>query len=243
MRTNVREERLIIISDLHLGNPFFHSKRPITEFLNYVKGTNYSLCINGDGLDIAQTSITKLALEVPEIITQLMQIAYIGHRVYYVVGNHDLVFEHFIVARGGFHVVPFLNVLSGEKRIRVEHGHLYDPFFVKHPILYELSTKVSGYILNIHPGAYRLLLAWERMRSKFERYNIKGGIVGEPPAFHKAVRELAQRGFDVVIFGHTHHKGVVDLGDGKTYINSGSWLAGTPYIQVDQGKVELKSWQ
>ena len=44
----------LFISDLHLGNPFFDTKRNVTEFLNYVKGTNYSLCINGDGLDIAQ---------------------------------------------------------------------------------------------------------------------------------------------------------------------------------------------
>lgn len=242
MKTNVREDQLFIISDLHLGNPFFKTKRSITEFLNYVKGTNYSLCINGDGLDIAQTTITKLARDAPEIIAQLMQIAYGGVRIYYVVGNHDLVFEHFIVAQGGFRVVPFLNVLSGDKRIRVEHGHLYDPFFVRHPDLYEFSTKFAGYLLNFHPGFYRLLLAWERMRSKLARYNISGGIIGEPPAFPKAVHELAQRGFDVVIFGHTHHRGTVNLGDGKTYINSGSWLSGAPYIQIDHGKAELKTW-
>lgn len=242
MMTNVREDRLLIISDLHLGNPYFASKRAITEFLNYVKGTNYSLCINGDGLDIAQTTLNKLALEVPEIIAQLIQIGYLDRRVYYVVGNHDLVFEHFIVAQGGFRVVPFLNVLSGGKRMRIEHGHLYDPFFVTHPFLYEFSTKVSGFLLNIYPGAYRVQLAWERLRSRFQRYNIKGGIIGEPPAFQKAVRELAQRGFDVVIFGHTHHRGIVDLGDGKTYFNSGSWLVGTPYIQINEGIVELKSW-
>ncbi len=241
MKTNVSEDRLLIISDLHLGNPFCDTKRQITEFLSYVASSDYSLCINGDGLEIAQGSTDKLVHQAPEVIFQLSRIYQSGRKVYYVVGNHDIIFEHFVEAWGGIHIVPFLNVVSGDKRIRIEHGHLYDPFFVGYPNLYEFATRFSGYFLKVYPGFYNLLIQFHRLRGRLTRRRAKG-IVGERPAYIEAVRELARRGFDVISFGHTHHAGTVDLGGGKLYVNSGSWMVRPSYVQIDQGKVELKRW-
>ncbi len=38
-----------------------------------------------------------------------------------------------------------------------------------------------------------------------------------------AARELAQNGIRYIIFGHTHLARKIDLGDGRTYFNSGTW--------------------
>ncbi|MEO6628450.1 MAG: hypothetical protein ABIP03_07750, partial [Aquihabitans sp.] len=58
---------------------------------------------------------------------------------------------------------------------------------------------------------------------------------------HEAAEMLLARGFDAVVFGHTHHAEVADLPSG-TYLNSGNWLHGHTYVDIDHGDVSLKVW-
>ena len=83
MLTNICGDRLIVISDLHLGNPACFSKRKIVEFLAYAADNDYNLCINGDGFDIAQTSFVRLAQEVPEVFKQFRRFEKKNLKVYY----------------------------------------------------------------------------------------------------------------------------------------------------------------
>ncbi len=240
MLTAARADRLIIISDLHLGNPFSKSRERALQFLRWAASRDYDLCINGDGLEIAQSSFMKMAMEVPEVFRTLREIGRRGKNVYYVVGNHDIALEHFLEDWGIMKVCPFLNLESGNLRIRVEHGHLYDPFFVNYPRLYEVLTRFGGVLLAIHPEIYRLWIALEKFRARLRAR--RTGILGEPPEFAEAAREICNRGFDAVVFGHTHHRGEVDLGEGKRYLNSGSWLVGSDYIRVENNQIQLLSW-
>lgn len=245
MKTSISEEKLIIISDLHIGNPFCFHKDDISDFLDWVVESDYSLCINGDWLEIAQTSFRKLAREAPELFAKLGRIHSSGKNLYYVVGNHDVVSEHFVEAWGGFQVVPFLNLESGGRRIRIEHGHLYDPFFVNHPVLYEFATEFAGVLLNFWPAAYKLWIKFEKMKSRLRAgpgINIES-IEGESPSFRRAARELLDRGFDAVCFGHTHYSGLVDMGDGKQYVNSGTWLFSPSFVTVNAGSIKVHPWQ
>jgi predicted phosphodiesterase len=94
--------------------------------------------------------------------------------------------------------------------------------------------------LALHPGAYRLWIGLEKFRARLRA--TRTGILGEPPEFAQAADELCHRGFDTVIFGHTHHRGQVDLGQGRRYLNTGSWLLSSDYVEIDSGKVDLKVW-
>ena len=91
MITNVSEERLLVVSDTHLGNPLFNARRPFVEFLRYASSNSWNVCINGDGVDIAQTSISRITRDLSECSTQLRRFTEHGLRVYYTVGNHDIV--------------------------------------------------------------------------------------------------------------------------------------------------------
>ena len=71
----------------------------------------------------------------------------------------------------------------------------------------------------------------------------RSGIIGEPPQFREAAYELSRRGFDVVVFGHTHHPGEVELENGKRYLNPGSWLLSCHYVEIQNGEVILKTWE
>jgi UDP-2,3-diacylglucosamine pyrophosphatase LpxH len=244
MITNIRVDKLIVISDLHLGNPFCFSKRKIIEFLEYTYDNGYNLCINGDGFDIAQTSFVKLAKETPEVFNQFRRFRKKNLNVYYVIGNHDLVLEHFFEDWDLFALTPFLNVTSCDIRVRIEHGHLYDPFFVKKPDLYEFCTHLAGYFLNISPQLYKVWILFEKALGYLRRYKSKKdniiGILGEPQSISEAALMILERGFDAVVFGHTHHPGEVEIGD-QSYFNTGSWLMHTNYIEILNGKITLKS--
>jgi predicted phosphodiesterase len=157
-----------------------------------------------------------------------------------VVGNHDIALEHFLDDWGVMKTSPFLNVSSGPGRIRIEHGHLYDPFFVSSPRLYEALTALGGIPLRFFPKSYKLWIAFERWKTS--RRVRKTGIVGEPRQFREAASEIARRGFDAVVFGHTHHPGRVELENGAVYLNPGSWMLTSHYVEIVDGKVALKVW-
>jgi UDP-2,3-diacylglucosamine pyrophosphatase LpxH len=95
--------------------------------------TGFSLCINGDGLDIVQMSPGTADTRAAVATAQLRRSPKPGLKVYYVVGNHDILIEHFLADWGGIVTVPFLNVRSGDLRIRIDHGHLHDEMFLRFP--------------------------------------------------------------------------------------------------------------
>jgi UDP-2,3-diacylglucosamine pyrophosphatase LpxH len=239
---NVQAEKLVVISDLHLGNPFSKDNGRILRFLSWACDNDYDICINGDGLEIAQVSFSRLAKDVPDLLQLLRKITGRGRTVYYVVGNHDIAMENFLDNWGGFVVTPFLNVQSGAKRIRIEHGHLYDPFFVKHPKMYEFVTWFAGFFLMALPTVYKVWISFERFKSKLKGNN-KSGIPGEPRDFLLAAEEVSRRGFDAVVFGHTHHQGHLVIEGGRDYFNTGSWLLEPRYLEIVAGEGELKLFE
>lgn len=241
MITTIRSNKMVIISDLHMGNPFSTTTQQVMRFLRWASQQGFDICINGDGLEMAQASVGKMIHEMPEVIRTAKDVARQGKKIYYIVGNHDMTLEHFLEDWGPLKVSPFLNITSGDLRIRVEHGHLYDPFFVAWPKLYEFLTHVGGVFLKLHPQLYRLWIGFEKLRARWRART--SGIIGEPPQFKEAAFELSRRGFDVVVFGHTHHTGEVELENGHRYLNPGSWMLSCHYVEIQDGQVALKTWQ
>jgi len=240
MITNLTTKKMVVISDLHFGNPFSSNTHIVLEFIKWAASQDYDICINGDGLEVAQASLSKMVTEMPEVVRTIKNINKQNHNIYYIVGNHDMPFENFLEDWGYFKVSPFLNVQSGDSRIRIEHGHIYDPLFVKYPRLYEKLTHFGGLLLKISPSLYKSWIAFEKWRAHLRAK--KTGIIGEPPEFQEAAREISQRGFDCVVFGHTHHPGEVLLENEKRYLNPGSWLLSCHYVEINNGHVSLKIW-
>jgi len=239
--TLVNEDRLCVISDLHLGNPSFLQGRSFNSFLEYLSGRDMSLCINGDGLDLLHLSFPRLMNDLPPVIERIRDFfSGKGIRIYYVVGNHDIYLESFLEGSGVFTVVPFLDVVSGGRRIHIEHGHLYDRLFLYHPGLYVQLTKMSGLCVKLFPMLFPL---WEGLIHRFLQFRKRGRKdYIDRPAFMSAAGRLFARGFDAVIFGHSHHSGLLSDGE-TTYANAGSWLGREGhYIEIEMGGVRLKKW-
>jgi UDP-2,3-diacylglucosamine pyrophosphatase LpxH len=238
---DIEEDRLFVVSDLHLGNPASTASTRVLPFLEHVADQGGSLCINGDGFDMLQTSFKRMVSSGVPVLARLQWITANGGRVYYVVGNHDLVLEHFLDSILTLELSPFLNVVSGESRIRIEHGHLYDPFFARYPDLYETATQLAGLALFLKADIYRLW-TWFADKADQRRRARAGEDITAASYCHAAAEMLLTRGFDAVLFGHTHNAEHVQMPSGA-YVNSGNWLRGRTYVEIDHGHVALKTWE
>lgn len=249
MITSVREDRLIVVSDVHLGNRLFPAvHRHLGALIRFAYENRFSLCINGDGVDIMQMSIGRLTRELSGCYRELRRFPEAGLKVYYVVGNHDILFEHFLEDWGSIITVPFLNLSSGKLRIRIDHGHLHDEMFLRFPRFYTAVTVTGRWLISLNPRLYEVAEAVkDTLVSGVQRLSHRGsetaddtaeeGIPGEHPSFRAAAEAVSLRGFDAVIFGHTHHAGRVALRGGATYYNTGSWLHEPRCVAVDRGRL------
>lgn len=234
------QDRLLVVSDLHVGNPYSAATRSLGQFFEFAENGRYNVCINGDGFEILQARFASLATESAGVLRAIRRLIERGLSVLYVVGNHDIALEHFLTAWSGIHITPFLNVSSGGARIRIEHGHLYDPSFMQNPRLYEWLTRAAGPFLHFYPDVYRLWTGYENACQRARRLFRAAGA--ERNVYHEAAEMLIRRGFDAVVFGHTHQSEDVTLASGGRYLNCGTWVRGGSFVEIDHGQVSLRRW-
>jgi len=252
MIVNVREDRILVTSDTHLGSFFCDARRGLVKFLEYACSRGYNVCINGDGIDVLHTSMSKMVREIAELLHDCRPVLEKANiTIYYTIGNHDIALEQYLAEWGRLRLVPFLNLSSGNKRIRIEHGHLYDPFFSRHPDMQDALTRFGGLICRIYPPWYHWYKIYGVVKYRYlgmltgKNGASPDGLIqnGEGPAYLNAAEELARRGFDAVIFGHTHHPGVLPLDhDRAKYFNTGSWFSQPHYVEICDGEIALQTW-
>ncbi len=234
------EQRLLVLSDMHVGYPFSEARRSLADFFRYARRGRFNVCINGDGFEILQVSFSRLAHDSIDVLGLLRDHLDAGLKVYYVIGNHDIALEHLLARWAGIEITPFLNVDTGTERVRIEHGHLYDPSFIRNPSRYEFLTKLAGPVLRICPDIYRAWAVWEDCVHRLRGWRRRSAVESSP--YYVAADMLLRRGFDVVIFGHTHKSEDVSWGQHRRYINSGTWVRGGSFVEICDGRVELKQW-
>ena len=239
MIIDAQEERLLVVSDLHLGSPASSAERRLVGFLDHAAEIGASVCVNGDGFDLLQSSFSRLVRASLPVLSKLRKVQAEGGNVYYVVGNHDIVLEHFLQHVLVFQMAPFLNLRSGGRRIRIEHGHIYDPFYSRFPRVYATAGRTFGMTMLLHKDFYKV---WSTMADGVDRYRRRrAGDVLDLSPHHRAAEMILDRGFDAVVFGHTHYPELVELPSG-TYANCGTWMHDGSYVEIDAGHVALREW-
>ena len=231
MRLEAEEERLVVVSDLHLGSPASRAAHTFPQFVRGLSGTGWNLCINGDAFDFLQGSTRRLAHDALVAVRALAQFHRSGGRIYYTLGNHDLPLEHFL-ADLPITVVPFLNLASGGRRIRIEHGHLHEPAYLKWPRLYHFGGWLGRYLLAANADVYRL---WSRMQRRTDAHRRR---TPDDYPYYVAARDLFARGFDAVVFGHTHLPERSEH-DGGVVVNAGDWMRRPTFARIESGNIDL----
>lgn len=242
----VKEEHLCIISDLHLGNPIFFRNNSLKNFLRYLSRNGISLCINGDGLDLLQFSPGKFVKDIKSTFKSLKEFILNGrNEIYYILGNHDLFMKNILEETGIFAVAPSLEVRSGDKRIYIEHGHFHDYLFQNYQKIYIKTARFLGKILKTCPELFHAyfkiesFVDWFLAGLKNRRFQKL-----DKPKYLEAAREILARGFDIVVFGHSHRHGLHVLEDGKIFANAGAWTSRrSHFLEIFRGAITLKEWR
>jgi UDP-2,3-diacylglucosamine pyrophosphatase LpxH len=122
--------------------------------------------------------------------------------------------------------------------------------YVKYPRTYAVMTWLGAQLLRRWPAAYKTLSVfntalialgewWQGLRKATDEAARLAGTTGERAAYIRAAEEIALRGFDAVVFGHTHHAGQIELPNGSWYFNTGQWDGDPHYVAIDGGRVSL----
>lgn len=126
------------------------------------------------------------------------------------------------------------------QRVRIEHGHLYDPSFIRSPALYESMIRLARVFVRFCPDIYRVWSLWERFWQRLRAWRGRGLVARD--VYYEAADMLLSRGFDVVVFGHTHNPEDVRLREERRYINSGDRVRGGSFVEITGSGIELFRW-
>ncbi len=218
----------IIISDVHLGSKVCQSKK-IKDFLSIIqeKIKFDELIVNGDLFD--SWDFRRLKDSHWKILSKMRNIAK-SKKIIWIRGNHDgpsEIISHLI----GIEFRDEYFFESGNKKILVLHGDVFDNFISKYPMLTKIADKIYRLIQMVY-GGKKLAFAAKRNSKTFLRcsYQVKG----------KAKSYAKLNNASVVCCGHTHFAEIEQNELEPTYCNSGCWTDEIcNYIIIENGHVSL----
>jgi UDP-2,3-diacylglucosamine pyrophosphatase LpxH len=222
----------VVISDVHLGSDNCQA-RSLVHFLESVRrGAMRArrLILNGDVFDsIDFRRLKKQHWKVLSLLRKLSDHA----EVTWINGNHDGpsdIVSHLL----GVTVTDEQIVESGGRRILFLHGHRFDEFITRYPVITWFADRVYNFLQKIDRTHSFAKLAKQKSKT-FLRCAAK--------IEHDAIRYAARMNCEVVCCGHTHHAAANTSGP-VHYFNSGCWTEKPcHYLTVKDGVVEVHAYQ
>jgi UDP-2,3-diacylglucosamine hydrolase len=229
----------IFLSDVHLRDGGSVKSKLVIRFLQEVASRFENIYILGDLFDVWPGTSAYLVRTYRPVIQTLKHLVDDGHAVHYVEGNHDFKLGEFFSESLGIRVhTDHLVETWNDKRVYMAHGDLGNPR--------EVGYRVLRYLLRrqtLHTALRALPEDWVYkmgMRSSQASRTYQKKLPPDENAIRSIYRQSAnglfQRGYDVVIMGHTHLPDdyVVDVG-GRTcrYLNTGDWVRHFTYLEFD----------
>ncbi len=219
---------IVVISDVHLGNPACHAE----ELLAYLSSIQpKTLVLNGDIIDVWNVKENYFPPSHLNVLRKIISMAAKGTEVYYIVGNRDETMENFIgTGMGNIHIVNKLVLNLDGKRAWFFHGALFDGTLPKAKWFAHLGSFGFSVLKTLKRWCNRVFLKLGR-----EGYALADMSNGEiqknrvdSALFEATVVDLAlDKHYDQVICGHVHlpKKEIIEHRKGTcTYLNSGDWV-------------------
>jgi len=220
----------IVISDLHLGSDVCQAKQ-LVRFLDTIKDDLLAareLILNGDVFDSWDfRRLKKNHWKVLSIIRSLSDHV----KIVWITGNHDEPADASTVAHLiGAEIVERYIFESGHKRMLIFHGHIFDNFISKHPIVTHVVDFFYSLLHKIDKS-FRL--------SRWAKHTSKTFLRCSAKIETEARKYAVKLGCDTVLCGHTHLERS-STSDGIAYYNSGSWCeAPCTYLTIADGSVQV----
>jgi len=201
----------VVISDIHLGSDNCQAKYVVHFLADVRRGAMKAkrLILNGDVFD--SIDFRRLKKHHWRILSELRKLADTTE-VVWINGNHDgpsEIVSHLLGVRCADEMV----IESGGRRIMFLHGHRFDQFITRYPLITWMADRLYHFLQRIDRSHYFAKLA-KRKSKTFLRCAQK--------IEHDAVKYAAKNGCDAVCCGHTHLPTANNAGPVQ-YFNSGCW--------------------
>ena len=218
----------IIISDIHLGSNVCQSKNLI-DFLQKIQVQEIlckKLIINGDLFD--SWDFRKLRKNQWKILSDIRKLSKII-KVIWINGNHDgpvEIISHLI----GVDFVSEYYFSSGNKKILILHGDIFDNFISKYPRLTKIADNIYRFLQKIDKDFY-----WSRLAKR----NSKTFLRCSEQICKRAKEYCSVKKCDIICCGHSH-LATCDNSEKIEYYNSGCWTENPcSYLTIKDGIVEI----
>jgi UDP-2,3-diacylglucosamine pyrophosphatase LpxH len=210
----------IIVSDLHLGSPYFLHEA-FLQFLATLPEES-TLVLNGDVIHRPQRPLPIAHSQVLECLRDEA----VRRPVVWIWGNHDVDYVDPIPGR-----ITFASQLALGSRLLVMHGHSFDRLSPRLRWCKRLLRGWYQHKLKVGPPAHLLWHAkqWTLLYRFFTRH-----------VRRHAVRWAQAQGVTAIVCGHTHCPEDLQV-EGIRYLNTGSWTERAPYyVAVTSEALQLK---
>jgi UDP-2,3-diacylglucosamine pyrophosphatase LpxH len=221
----------VILSDIHLGSDNCQAKSVVSLLERVADGELPAarVILNGDVFDsIDFRRLKKHHWKVLSLLRKLSDEV----EIIWLCGNHDgsaEIISHLL----GVSVMDEFVLDSGDQRILILHGHVFDEFLDSHPVLTWLADCVYGFLQWID-STHRFAKLAKRGSKTFLRCAKK--------IEDCSIEHARSKGCTAVCCGHTH-AAVARADSAIPYYNSGCWTElPCHYLTVDNGIVTLQSF-
>lgn len=216
---------MYIISDLHVGSPYFKRAR----FLSFLESIpdGATLILNGDTIDNPNQHLSADDQAVVDRISARSdRIA-----VVWLDGNHDSGYRPRHPSRITFatgHEAP-------DKRLFISHGAYFDNVMPQHrwfirlfKLLHNLRLRIGASPMHVAEYAKRWAPLFRYLHNRVMR---------------NAIRHAKENGYRAVACGHVHQPEHL-IKDGIEYVNTGAWTElPTCYALLENNILRLMKWR
>lgn len=210
-----------IVSDLHLGSPYFCRQNFVAFLDDLPPGAR--LVLNGDTIDEPGEPLPPAHAEV---LRRLVSESHTRH-VVWVYGNHD---KGFALTDPGR--IEFVRRWQVDDRLLVIHGDRLDSIMPRHRLFRAAFKK-------LHRLRIRLGFDDVHVAHYAKRWGFLYRVLSEHVA-RRAIDAAEREGFHAVTCGHTHAPMAVERG-GRRYLNTGAWTEEpNHYVAVTGGTIDLR---
>ena len=210
----------IIVSDLHIGSPYF-LYQGFERFLNNIP-KDCEFILNGDVIDDPDQKLQPAHQRILKRIDEVSR----RQQVIWVRGNHD---NDYIP--NGFKHIQFKTRYTLDKRLLISHGYDFDDimprsrmFIQSFHFIHDLMIKLGSRPVHVADYAKRFRLLYKVLRDNVMK---------------NAVNCALENGYEAVSCGHTHFP-EDRMFNGIRYMNTGAWTEYPAfYLQMTGNEMTL----
>lgn len=234
---NRRPIELVVLSDVHLGNP----KCKANSLAHYLKSIlPDTLILNGDFIDNGtEYHPQHWPTAHTQVMREIFELANLGTKIIYVVGTQETWMQQFAQASfKNLHLMDQLEIEVQDKRAWVVHGDVFN----RRLRSFKWMSKLGSV------GVELLTLMFEVVDQI--KYNLglddkssTSVITNKTREFEKSIVDIAASlGFDYIICGNTHLpkiKQFISKNGPIFYLNPGDWLKHMSALEFRQNRWHL----